>query len=137
MADPSCYTDDAFLTLKPMFAYCNEVDANIKIGIEHVEGELQNHREMLDGLGDTAFTVFFMAIFMGHNLTPMIREITASNFTKLDEDGNPIINGKGKAALGQPLHRSDQPIGKILKGPHYVPPALDRLFGHNFPKGEL
>lgn len=104
--------------------------------IEHVEGSRQDHVEMVDGLADVVFTCFFMAIRLGYDLTPMLREVTASNFTKLDDEGKPIKNGFGKAAIGQPLHRVDQPIGKILKGPRYMKPALVRLFGHLFPKPE-
>lgn len=136
VADPECYTDESFTTLKPGYAYIGDIDAVIKIGFEHVEGQLQDHKEMIDGLADVVFTAFFMAIRLGYDLTPMLREVTASNFTKLDDDGKPIKNGFGKAAIGQPLYREDQPIGKILKGPRYMKPALVRLFGHLFPQPE-
>lgn len=104
-----------------------EDDVYPTITLNHIEGSQEDHVEMLDGLGDVAFTIFFMAIGKGWNLMHALREITASNLTKLDEDGKPIINGYGKAAPGEPLHRPDEPEGKILKPEGFTRPALARI----------
>lgn len=96
------------------------------VDLNHIEGSQQDTIEMLDGLADIVYVCYGMAIEMGYDLTPVLREVHASNMTKGTEDG-PIVNGYGVAALGQPMHKADEPTGKILKGPHYMKPQLARI----------
>ncbi len=62
-----------------------------------------------DALGDLAYVVYGAAIEYGIQLDEVIREIHASNMSKLGGDGEPV-------------YRAD---GKILKGPNYWGPKLD------------
>lgn len=71
-----------------------------------------NFNETIDALGDLVYVIYGMAIEMGVNLDLVMEEIQRSNLSKLGEDGKPI-------------YRAD---GKVLKGPNYSPPDLDRIF---------
>ena len=62
-----------------------------------------------DALGDLAYVVYGAAVEYGIQLDEVIREIHASNMSKLGDDGEPV-------------YRAD---GKILKGPGYWAPRLD------------
>lgn len=62
-------------------------------------------------LADLVYVAFFAAEFYGIDLEVAFREIHRANMSKLDADGQPIL-------------RED---GKILKGPNYSPPDIDRL----------
>lgn len=69
--------------------------------------------EAADALGDIIYVVLGMAIEMGIDLDSVLREIHASNLTKLGYDGHPI-------------YRED---GKVMKGPNYVRPNIARALG--------
>ena len=64
-----------------------------------------------DALGDLEYVVNGMALGMGIPLPEVVEEIHRSNMTKLGEDGKPI-------------YRED---GKILKGPTYEQPDLNKV----------
>lgn len=61
-----------------------------------------------DALGDLVYVIYGMALECGIPLPDVLAEIQRSNLSKLGADGLPIL-------------RED---GKILKGPHYVPPDI-------------
>ncbi|MGC5616985.1 GNAT family N-acetyltransferase [Georgenia sp. Z1491] len=65
--------------------------------------------EVADALGDLVYVAYGMALECGIPLPAVLREIQASNLSKLGEDGRPI-------------YRED---GKVLKGPGYFPPDVD------------
>lgn len=69
---------------------------------------LRNGVEIADALGDLVYVIYGFALEMGYDLRAVIKEIHASNMTKLGEDGKPI-------------YRED---GKVLKGPNYVKPNI-------------
>lgn len=71
-------------------------------------GRYRNGVEVADALGDLVYVIYGFALEMGYDLRDVIREIHASNLTKLGEDGHPIL-------------RDD---GKVLKGPNYMPPNI-------------
>lgn len=71
-------------------------------------GHPRNGTEVADALGDLVYVIYGFALEMGYDLREVIREIHASNLTKLGEDGHPIL-------------RDD---GKVLKGPNYMPPNI-------------
>ena len=75
---------------------------------QHVPIEVR--REILDAIVDSIYVLIGMAITFGFDLEGAFKEVHASNMSKLGDDGNPI-------------YRSD---GKVMKGPHYKPPYLDR-----------
>ena len=61
-----------------------------------------------DALADTRVVTDGASLEWGIPLEKCLREVHRSNMSKLDPDGKPIL-------------RAD---GKILKGPHFTPPAL-------------
>lgn len=64
-----------------------------------------------DALGDLEYVVNGMALGCGIDLPAVVREIHRSNMTKLGQDGKPIW-------------RED---GKVLKGPGYEEPDLEKV----------
>jgi NTP pyrophosphatase (non-canonical NTP hydrolase) len=71
--------------------------------------------ETADALGDLVYVIYGMAIEMGINLSAIMTEIQRSNMSKLGEDGKPIF-------------RED---GKVLKGPNFSPPDLEKVLYGN------
>jgi predicted HAD superfamily Cof-like phosphohydrolase len=66
-----------------------------------------------DALGDQLYILYGTILKHGlqHKIEEVFDEIQRSNMSKLGEDGKPIF-------------RED---GKILKGPNYTPPNLERI----------
>lgn len=81
--------------------------------LQSVPEQARNLIEVADGLGDLNVVVNGFALELGLQMNRIDQEIAASNFTKGDEEGNPII-GNGH----------DGPVGKVLKGPDYMEPQL-------------
>lgn len=75
----------------------------------------RNLIEVVDGLGDLNVVVNGFAIELGVNMKAVDQEVYASNLTKLDEKGCPIV-----ADGSDPKY----PAGKILKGPNFLEPQL-------------
>lgn len=96
-------------------------DNKVDLDISHIEGSQQDHIEMLDGLGDIVYVCYGMAIEMGVDLGPIIREIHASNMTKLF-DGKAVKNKQDEAY--KHLWIESEPAGKVLKGPDYQKPQI-------------
>jgi predicted HAD superfamily Cof-like phosphohydrolase len=67
--------------------------------------------EAADALADIHYVTEGAALEWGIPLAKCVREVHRSNMSKLGEDGKPIL-------------RED---GKILKGPHFTLPQLDKL----------
>ena len=64
--------------------------------------------EVADALGDLVYVAYGMALECGIPLPAVLKEIQASNMSKLGADGRPI-------------YRED---GKVLKGPGFFPPDI-------------
>ena len=79
----------------------------------HEDDHSRNVIETADALGDITYVVYGMALEMGIPMREVMREIQASNLSKLGDDGRPI-------------YRSD---GKVMKGSHYFPPNIARALG--------
>ena len=78
---------------------------------DFLENQLANENvrhQVLDALGDQQVTLVGSAHTMGMNLLGALDEINKSNFTKFDENENPIYNE----------------FGKVAKSERYVPPNL-------------
>ena len=69
--------------------------------------------EIADALTDILYVVYGAGHSFGIDLNDCYREVHESNMSKLGADG-------------QPIYRED---GKVLKGPNYWPPRLDRVLG--------
>lgn len=79
--------------------------------------------EAADALGDLRVVLNGMMCRWGlqHKMSEVFDEIMDSNESKLDENGEPIINGKNGH------HNPMLPPGKILKGPNYFKPNLKKV----------
>lgn len=75
--------------------------------------------EVVDGLGDLNVVVNGFALELGAPMNDVDQEVCASNFTKADENGQPIVSD------GTDGH----PKGKVLKGPNFVPPNIRAVLG--------
>lgn len=66
--------------------------------------------EVADALGDLDYVIEGMRLELGINGKPIADEIHRSNMSKLGTDGKPVV-------------RED---GKVMKGPNYSPPDIER-----------
>lgn len=73
--------------------------------------------EVADALADLTYVVYGMALEAGISLPAVLKEVQASNMSKLGEDGKPI-------------YRED---GKVLKGPGFFPPNIAKALRSNIP----
>lgn len=65
--------------------------------------------EFLDSLCDQLVTATGTGYMLGNRVVEALDEVNRSNFSKFDEEGNPIFNENGK----------------IIKGPSYSKPELE------------
>lgn len=79
----------------------------------------RNVVEVVDALGDLNVVVNGFALELGVNMRLVDQEVCASNFTKPDEQGRPIVSD------GTDGH----PKGKVLKGPNFVEPNIRSCIG--------
>jgi len=105
-------------------------------------------KEVIDGLGDLNVVVNGYAVELGVNMDDVDQEVAASNFTKPDENGKPIVNkckydsdemtndtmGFCRHILnGNECSTRDhwidpnQPLGKVLKGPNFMKPNMEQF----------
>lgn len=108
-------------------------EAHETMDLEHFEGRVVDPVECVDGLADVNIVIHFNAHWHGFNLDRATTIVNDSNMSKLDENGQPIINGvsdgyrieeeKARHDAGLPGFDPAKPIGKILKGPNYWEPT--------------
>ena len=67
--------------------------------------------EVADALTDILYVTYGAGHAFGINLDDCFEEVQNSNMSKLDEDGKPIYNDKGK----------------VMKGPNYFKPDLSKF----------
>lgn len=67
-----------------------------------------NDAEMIDAINDIHYVADGAAVVMGIDLEPFAKEVHASNMSKLDENGKPVM-------------RED---GKVLKSDRFRPPDI-------------
>lgn len=79
--------------------------------------------EIADAIADRLFLVLGDAVAHGLDgiLPELFEEVVASNMSKLDDDGLPIINGQGGY-----LDES-KPLGKILKSKNFFQPKIKEI----------
>lgn len=94
---------------------------------ELIKEEVSELREALDqkdivGVADALTDILYVTYGAGHafgiDLDKCFAEVQNSNMSKLGDDGKPI-------------YRSD---GKVLKGPNYFPPDLEKVLKNEFKK---
>ena len=71
----------------------------------------KNLKEIADALTDILYVTYGAGYAYGINLDKCFKEVQRANMSKLDNDGKPIYNEKGK----------------VMKGPNYSEPNL-KLF---------
>lgn len=71
----------------------------------------QSKAAALKELADLVFVCYQAAENMGWDLDEALQRVFVSNMSKLDKQGNPVRDSRGK----------------VLKGPNYQPPALTDL----------
>jgi len=79
--------------------------------------------EVADAIVDRLFLVLGDAVAhgLGEALPELFEEVVASNMSKLDDDGLPIINGQG--GYDDP----SKPVGKVLKSKNFFQPKLKEI----------
>ena len=76
--------------------------------------EAMNNKDLLevaDALTDILYVTYGAGHALGINLDKCFEEVQNSNMSKLDKDGKPIYNDKGK----------------VMKGPNYFKPDLRKF----------
>ncbi len=104
---------------------------------ELMESELHEYDpvETLDGIADIKVIANGTGVVMGLPVEAADAEVFRSNMSKLDANGQPIVNGvtegfkDGSMSLGlpQPGYRSDLPVGKVLKSEQFSPADIAGL----------
>ena len=79
--------------------------------------------DVADALGDQLYIL--IGTILSHGMQEVIvdvfNEIHRSNMSKLDENGNPIINGQNGVL------DITRELGKVLKSPRYSKPNFDKI----------
>ncbi len=73
--------------------------------------ERKDIKEVADALTDILYVTYGAGHSFGINLDKCFEEVQSSNMSKLGEDGRPIYNDKGK----------------VMKGPNYFKPDLNKF----------
>lgn len=123
------------LTCKDMVNYSAS-----NVGVIHVEQSIYDPIGTADGLADIKVIANGTAVAFGIPQTKADREVWASNMTKLDENGEPIVNRCVNQSCSElnlshdtcddPSHLvdSNQPVGKVLKPANYKKANIARLY---------
>jgi predicted HAD superfamily Cof-like phosphohydrolase len=79
--------------------------------------------EIADALGDMLYLIYGAILHHGlqDKIVDVFDEIQKSNMSKLDEEGNPIINGK------KGVNDMTKPLGKVLKSKNYFQPDIKNI----------
>lgn len=99
------------------------------------EGQPYDPIESADGLGDINVVAHFNAHWHGFDLDAVTREVHLSNMSKLDENGDPIINRCTVCSdwedcdITTHLIDPSKPVGKILKGKYFFKPNIATVIG--------
>lgn len=69
--------------------------------------------DLLDSLCDQIVTAIGVGYMMGFDMVGALKEVNLSNWSKFDENGNPIFNENGKIVKGENYFKPD--LAKFLK----------------------
>ena len=85
----------------------------IREELEELREAIDNNdiKEVADALTDILYVTYGAGHAFGINLDKCFEEVQNSNMSKLGEDGKPIYNE----------------FGKVMKGPNYFKPNLEKL----------
>lgn len=93
------------------FYACNAI--NKDIDGEDIELPENWEIDLLDSLCDQIVTAIGVGYMMGFDMVGALQEVNLSNWSKFDENSNPIFNEKGKIVKGENYFRPD--LTKFLK----------------------
>lgn len=93
------------------FYACNTI--NKDIDGEDIELPENWQIELLDALCDQIVTAIGVGYMMGFDMVGALKEVNLSNWSKFDENGNPIFNKNGKIVKGENYFKPD--LAKFLK----------------------
>lgn len=108
----SCNTPPVSQASKDFYAYPSidrDIDGSVITLCENWEIDL------LDSLCDQIVTAIGVGYMMGFDMSGALKEVNLSNWSKFDENGNPIFNENGK----------------IVKGANYFKPDLAKFARSN------
>ena len=100
-----------FSFLKILFLKKKELQAYKELEELRDALERKDIKEVADALTDILYVTYGAGHAFGINLDKCFEEVQNSNMSKLDEDGKPIYNEKGK----------------VMKGPNYFKPNLKKF----------
>lgn len=80
--------------------------------------------ETVDALGDLIVVINGFGIELNVNLDDVVTEVHASNMSKLNDEGNPIMSD---GITPDPRDGKVKPKGKILKGPNFFEPNISKI----------
>lgn len=113
---------------------------DLEPGLVHIEGSRYDPVETADGLADVKVIANGTAIAFGIPMRCVDMEVFCSNMSKLDADGNPVVNqcnsagcpDEGSRYCEIPEHQTDptKPAGKLLKSSRYIPANIQGLYDH-------
>lgn len=87
------------------FYVCDAIDKNS----DGKDVELPENWEidLLDSLCDQIVTAIGVGYMMGFDMSGALKEVNLSNWSKFDENGNPIFNENGKIVKGENYFKPD------------------------------
>lgn len=104
-----------------------------RLTLVHNEGRFYKPVDAADGLADLNVVIHFNSNWHGWNLDAVTAEVHDSNMSKLDDDGNPIINGESDGYKeGEDGFDPNKPLGKILKSANFREPNIASVIYHNY-----
>lgn len=113
---------------KPTSLTEEEFELRYKLSKEELDEYLEACKnedivEIADAIADRLFLALGDAIChgLGDILPEIFEEVVASNMSKLDENGKPIVNGENG------VFDRYQPLGKILKSKNYFKPKIKEI----------
>ena len=100
--------------LSQEFYVCDAVDKDIDGGSVDLPENWEI--DLLDSLCDQIVTAIGVGYMMGFDMVGALQEVNLSNWSKFDENGNPIFNENGKIVKGENYFKPD--LAKFLKVGH-------------------
>lgn len=93
-----------------LYGHLFELSQRLKLGF--VKADITDRKELLDSIADQVVTGVGVAHCAGMDGRTAVVRVNRSNWSKFDDEGQPIFNEHGK----------------ITKGPKYAPPDLEGLY---------
>jgi hypothetical protein len=87
------------------FYACSAIDKDIDG--EDIELPKNWEIDLLDSLCDQIVTAIGVGYMMGFDMVGALKEVNLSNWSKFDENGNPIFNENGKIVKGENYFKPD------------------------------